>query len=676
MPGKTSANLDYSLTTSLGTDELIVVSFSVTETISEIPEISLMVASDNPAVAFDDLIGRVATLSIRVPGNELRYVSGYIKEFTQSSQSTDLSEYRMELAPWLWFLKKRVNSRIFQEMSVPAIVKEVFDDAGFSGKYEMKLKESYESRTYCTQYRESDYSFIVRLLREEGIFFYFVHELGEQRLILGDSASAYAALKPEGDLFYKRSEGEDARSWAGVERLTYGHSVRPTKVSLNRYDFTRPSTALSADAGTGGLEFYDNTNFYESAKGGERYARIRLEAHRADAVTLNGKATDRRLAAGHTCSLVEHPRDEFNTSYLLTSVGYGGAQVGETMTYHCTFDCIPADVPFRPQGDVQDKPTIAYCQTAVVVGPKGEEVWLDKYGRVRVRFHWDRTSKDREKTSCWIRVAQSFAGRNWGMAFHPRVGQEVVVQFIDGDPDQPLITGGVYNEEMMPPHELPANGTRSAIKSRSTPDGGADNYNEIMFEDKKGSEVLAVQAEKDHTVNVKNDQSQSIGNNRAARVGNDDSLEVKGNRVKTIEKSETVSITEDRTTTIEGTDTATVKGDQTLTVSDGGQTIEIGADRSLTVKGSQSISVDGDQSTKVGGALQADAGGEITIGSGANVTIEAGANLTIKAGGTLTIEATQIDISGAGSVVAQDAVGGKIELKAGMAIVNGMMVKI
>jgi type VI secretion system secreted protein VgrG len=461
-----------------------------------------------------------------------------------------------------------------------------------------------------------------------------------------------------------------------VTHLACEHSVRSTGISLSGYTFMSPATDLSVSTDQESLlERYDYPGRYTERSRGESYARIRLEEERMRVRVLCGTATDRRLASGHIYTLTDHPRDDLNTSYLLTAVHHTGSRRGTETTYECGFECIPAAVPFRPES-ITPKPVISGCQTAVVAGPAGEEVWIDKYGRVKVRFHWDRQGRCDERSSCWVRVAQNWAGRNWGMVFHPRIGQEVVVQFLEGDPDRPLITGRVYNEEQMPPYELPANGSRSTIKSRSTPRGEPDNFNEIRFEDKKGEEQVFVQAEKDHVINVKNDQSRTVGNNRSTMIGNDESLDIKGSRAETIAKDETVSVGGDRHTAIDGTDTLTIKGDHSIKVGEGSQTIEVGANRAITISGNRTISVEGDQAGTVAGTLKSSAGGDMKLGADGNITIEAAGNVTIKAGGTLTIEASRVKVAGEVGVCSQDAGGGKMELAGGTAAISGTVVKL
>ncbi len=590
----------------LGDDTLIVESFGGTEEISHLYSFVVEVKSHRTSLSLDALVGKHVTLGITLGDYRKRYISGYVRRFVQPSSREDLNHYRVEIVPWLWFLTQRSDCRIFQEKTALEIIKEVFDAAGFSGHYEMKTTATYRKREYCVQYRETDFNFVSRLMEEEGIFYYFTHTSDSHMLVLGDNPGAYKPLQPTGDVIYYRSSEEEQRRPAVMD-FAAEHSVRSTKVSLRDFDFVKPSSDLTVmQNASDQYELYDYPGNYTERPDGEHYAKMRLEHAQSLVKQFSGTATDRRLTTGATFDLTEHPRAEYNAAYLLTAVHHSGSQSEESETYQCSFGCIPSDVPFRPQCNAV-KPTIFGCQTAVVTGPAGEEIWLDKYGRIKVQFHWDRVGKKDENSSCWIRVARNWAGKNWGIAFHPRIGQEVIVQFIEGDVDKPIVTGSVYNEEQMPPYELPSNSTQSTIKSRSSKDGTPDNFNEIRFEDKKGAEHFLIHAEKDHMVEVENDETHSVGHDETHSVGNDETHTVKNNRTTTIDKDDTLTVKQNRTVTVDGTHTETIKQDTTIKIAQGNydHKVETGtatylveSDVTETYNARQSTTVAGDITVK------------------------------------------------------------------------------
>jgi type VI secretion system secreted protein VgrG len=665
--------LNFFLDTPLGDDALIVESFSGTEEISRLSSYIVEAKSEKTSLSFDAMVGKQVTLILTLAGDKKRFISGHVKRFVQPSRLDDLNHYQIEIVPWLWFLTQRSDCRIFQEKTALDIVKEVFDSAGFSGKYETKTSATYRKREYCVQYRETDFNFVSRLMEEEGIFYYFTHTADSHKLVLGDAPSAHKPLQPSGDVIYYRATEQEERRDAIMDFVAE-HSVRSTKVSLRDFDFVKPSTDLTVMRNASDkYELYDYPGNYTARPDGEHYAKMRLEYEQSLVKRFSGTATERRFTTGSTFKLTEHPRSEYNATYLLTSVYHNGSQSGDSQTYQCSFECIPSDVPFRPQCTTV-RPSIYGCQTAMVTGPSGEELWLDKYGRIKVQFHWDRVGKKDEKSSCWIRVARDLAGKNWGFAFHPRIGQEVIIQFIEGNVDKPIVTGSVYNEEQMPPYELPANSTQSTIKSRSSKDGTPDNFNEIRFEDKKGSEHFLIHAEKDHMVEVENDETHTVGHDRNKTIKNDETTTVEGNRTETVKKDEKITIEGNRTEAVSKDETITIDGNRTESV-EKNEKISITGDRSMSIDKNSTIDVNKNETKTIGENLDetisknaelkvnenrmTDIGKKDTLQIGKEWLVDVGdkivfkcgdASITMKKDGSIDIKGKDIKVSGSGKI--------------------------
>ncbi|NLD92608.1 MAG: type VI secretion system tip protein VgrG [Fibrobacter sp.] len=665
--------LNFFLDTPLGDDTLIVESFSGTEEISHLYSYVMEAKSEKTSLSFDAMIGKHVSLILALANNQKRYISGHVKRFIQPSRLDDLNHYQIEIVPWLWFLTQRTDCRIFQDKTALDIIKEVFNAAGFSGNYEMKTTATYRKREYCVQYRETDFNFVSRLMEEEGIFYFFTHTSGSHKLVLGDAPSAHKPLQPSGDVIYYRAVEQEERRDAVMDFVAE-HSVQSTKVSLRDFDFIKPSTDLTVISNESDkYELYDYPGNYTERSDGEHYAKVRLEHAQSLVKRYSGTATERRFTTGSTFKLTEHPRSEYNATYMLTAVHHSGSQSEESETYQCSFECIPSDVPFRPQSKAV-KPTIFGCQTAIVTGPSGEEIWLDKYGRIKVQFYWDRVGKKNENSSCWIRVSRSWAGKNWGFAFHPRIGQEVIIQFIEGDVDKPIVTGSVYNDEQMPPYELPSNSTQSTIKSRSSKDGTPDNFNEIRFEDKKGEEHFLIHAEKDHMIEVENDETHTVGHDRNKTVKNDETTTVEGNRTETVKKDETITIEGNRTESVKKDESITIDGNRTENV-EKNETISITGNRSLSVDKSSTIDVTKNETKTIGENLdetisknadlkvnenrQTDIGKKDTLQIGKEWLVDVGdkivfrcgdASITMKKDGSIDIKGKDIKINGSGKI--------------------------
>jgi type VI secretion system secreted protein VgrG len=661
MPKYTQSDRPLEVSTPLGKDVLLLVGFTGNEAVSELFSFRLdLLAEKQTTVSFDQLLGQKITVSLRTAdGGKKRFFNGVCNRISQGEQNDDFIAYRMELVPQFWLLTKRTQSRTFQHVSVPDILKKVLD--GVDVAYE--LQGTFQPRDYCVQYRESDFNFASRLMEEEGIYYYFKHQDGSHKMVVANSPQSHADL---GKVIYETITGGN-RPEDRVFDWEKSQELRSGKCTLWDHCFEMPHKHLeaektiqdSAQAGTvshklkvGGndkLELYDYPGEYAQRfdgidrSGGEqpadvqkifddnkRTVEIRMQQEAAAGLVIHGAGNCRQFSSGQKISLEKH--FNANGQYVLTSVlhradmsnAYRSSQ--SEFVYQNTFTCIPAAVPFRPTRRAA-KPFVNGTQTAVVVGPAGEEIFTDKYGRIKVQFHWDRQGKNDGDSSCWMRVGTPWAGKQWGSIHIPRIGQEVIVAFQEGDPDQPIVVGSVYNADMMPPYKLPDNKTQSGLKTRSTLKGSTDNFNELRFEDKKGTEDIYFHAEKDFHRVVEHDDDLKVGNNQTIEVKKDRTETVKeGNELVTINKG-------NRTVVVDtGDDTHQIKkgnrdvkidmGNDALTIKMGNQTTKLNLGKSET-EAMQSIELKVGQSS-----IKIDQTG-VTI-KGMMVSVEGQVQTTVK----------------------------------------------
>jgi type VI secretion system secreted protein VgrG len=677
----TQADRLIGIDTPLGPDVLLLQSFAGREAISRLFYFEAELVSEDASISFDRVIGQAVSLRIAVRGHQQRFLHGYVSRFTQSSQDSRFTYYRAYIVPWLWFLTRTADCRIFQNMTVPDIIAKIFNDLGFSD-FRQDLEGSFEPLDYCVQYRETDFNFVSRLMEQYGIFYFFEHEENKHTLVLGDSPNANKPCPKQSSARCAFASGnlenEDVISACQIDQ-----ELRPGKYHLTDYNFETPSTSLAATldsvvdvGGNKRFEIYDYPGDYEKKPQGEDLVKLRIQEEEATHLVLSGASSCRAFGSGYRFDLEEHYRDDLNQSYVLLEVQHsasageyyssgGSSTVGET--YGNSFTASPHSFPYRA-ARITPKPVVQGTQTAVVVGPSGEEIYTDKYGRVKVQFHWDREGKRNEHSSCWIRVSQPWAGKNWGSVSLPRMGQEVIVDFLEGDPDRPIITGRVYNAEQMPPYALPANQTQSGTKSRSSKGGGAANFNEIRMEDKKGSEELYIHAEKDESHIVENDQSINVGHDKTETVGNNETITIVNDRTETVSGNETLTVAKNRTRTVTQNETVTVALTRTHTVGvneaisvGAAQEVTVGAARTLTVGAAQATTIGADHtesiganhSENIGSNHSADIGGDQSFNVSKNRSADVGENDNLKVGKKLVIDAgEQISIkTGSASIV-------------------------
>ena len=672
----------------LGEDDFLLRSFAGVDAVSRLFRFEIELLADvRRRVPFDKVLGQRATVHLALPdGSENRF-NGLCVKFSQGPRDQLFTLYRAVLVPDAWLLTKRAQSRIFQRLTVPEILKKVL--VGFGVKWE--LRRRYEPREYCVQYRETDFAFASRLMEEEGIAFFFEHSDGSHTMVLADDPNAHPRVPGLSSIVYEELAG----GYRDDDRITAWEKtqeVRSTRFVLWDHAFEMPHKHLESESiildsvavgeeihklrlpGTENLEVFDwpggfAHDFDGIGKGGgeqqpelqktfpegARTVELRMDEETVPAIVVHGAGQAKNLVAGHRFALERH--FNANGEYLLLSVEHEarfGADLratgAEPGSYHNTFTCMPAGLRYRPPRSTP-KPVVRGCQTAIVVGPPGEEIFCDKYGRVKVQFHWDREEKGNDDSSCWIRVGTPWAGKQWGAIHIPRVGHEVIVEFLEGDPDRPIIIGSVYNADMMPPYSLPENKTQSGIRSRSSMKGTPANCNEFRFEDRKGSEEVLLHAERQLTTEVEADESRTVGHDRTTGIGHDDTLKVAAKRTTEVGADDTLKVAAKRTTEVGADDTWTVGGNRSATVAgsdtlkvQGKQKIEVGGDRDATVSGREDLVVQGGRLTGIAGNDELKVKGDISM-FGANVKASAldgtvdllGDKINVDAGGPLIL---------------------------------------
>jgi type VI secretion system secreted protein VgrG len=681
----TQKNRLLGLGTALGEDVLMVTEMSLVEPMGRMFQADLQLASTEASVDFDSIVATNATIRIEMPNGKTRYLNGFVSKFTQVTDRGNFSRYRATLVPWLWFLTRTADCRIFQKKKVPDILEEVFKAHDFKD-YKLKLSGTYLPWEYCVQYRETDFNFVSRLMEQEGIYYYFEHENGKHTLVLADSASAHDPF-PDYDTFtYRTAANQGTQMEETVTDWVIEREVQPGVVALKDFNFKTPATSLAVNAninrkhGAANFEVYDYPGEYDDRPSGEGYAKVRIQELQVPNEILRGQATIHGVSTGCKFKLKDHPRADQARDYVLTSVTYQAgtnefesyaSSSGDNEFFSCSFSAIPADQPYRAPR-VTPKPLIQGPQTAIVVGKAGEEIDTDEFGRVKVQFHWDRLGKMDENSSCFVRVSQPAAGKGWGGINIPRIGQEVIVEFLEGDPDQPIITGRVYNAVAKVPYDLPANKTMTTFKSNSSK--GGSGFNEIRIEDKKGSEQIFIHGEKNMDLRLKNDRFETIENNRHLVVKKDKFEHVENNRDETVDADHKEKIGKDRHLHVVGKEAKAVDESQSLTV--GGDVIEVfkanhseqtTADYYLVA---DNVVIEGltNVTIKVGGSSIAIASDGIALKTDGLVKIESDKTTDVNATGALTLKSSaQAELNSPATSVKAD---GQTTIKGGTVMIN------
>ena len=670
------------ISTPLGEDFLLINRMSATEAISELFsfEVELLHGEDEAGyeptlVDVQAILGQAVSVKIKQKDQATRYFNGIVNRFSQGTRSGRFSFYYITIVPRIWILTQKTQSRIFQHKSVPDILHEVFK--GFEVSYE--LQGSFKPRNYCVQYRESDFNFASRLMEEEGIYYYFEHSGTNHKMIIANTPQSHRDCPGKSEIPYFLNVSDEEDFLTSIKKWQTDYRLQSGKVTFWDNHFQLPKNKLDAQqpsrfnvGGNQNMEIYDFPGGYSrkyddvDRTGGERsdvqnvfsdkqkMAEVTMQSLDAQYRTASGVSDCSSMTAGFRFKMLNHPNKELNVQYVITTLAHEIEQNPSYVSdeeveepYINNFSCLlhgAGAPPFRPP-QTTVKPTIKGSQTATVVGPSGEEIFTDKYGRVKVQFHWDREGKNDADSSCWVRVGTLWAGKQWGVIHIPRIGQEVIVDFIEGNPDQPIVVGSVYNPETMPPYTLPENKTQSGVKSRSSKGGGPANFNEFRFEDKKGQEEVYLHAEKNWTIMVENDKNQI--------VGHDETLLVKHDRTKTVRHDETTTVVHDRTETVQNNETITIAVNRTEMVGSN-ETIAIGGNYTHDVAGNRSVSggknenssIANNKSENVGNTYSLMATNEINESS-TRINISAGAELVLSGpGGSIKIDASGVTITG------------------------------
>ena len=610
-----------------GQSEFLIIGLNGYEAISELFSFDVQLASLDSAIDVDTLVGKRIDIGIRSSNNGgIRFIDGFVCRVSRLGTEGRFVKFQAQVVPWLWFLTLSTDCRSYQNMTVPQIVARVFEEAGFRD-FSDNTKQAYPQVEYCAQYRETSCDFVLRLLEREGIFFYFLHERGRHTLVFSDSASVHQPLKPLKASFKRFKGSGRSPEMSALLDWCPTSELRSKVYASKDFNFKEPRNQLLAEAALASESVYKSERFdypggFDNRDQGDEYCKMRLDADNVAQLAVRGSGTCRHFTCGFLFEATQLDRRQDEGVYLLTSVFHNaseelaaGAASGNRSEYSNTFTCIKRSTRFRPAIRTR-KPSVRGPQTAIVVGPAGEEIFTDSYGRVKVQFHWDRRGRSDENSSCWIRVAQPVAGKGWGFAAVPRIGQEVVVQFLEGDPDRPVIVGSLYNAENQPPYTLPGNQTQSGLRSRSTKAGERENFNEIRFEDRKSSEELLIHAERRKQESVEEDSYYRIGQDRKSLVGRNQIEHVKGSSH------------------------ALVNGELRV-----------------KIDGTMSQQIGGDRHEKIGSLSATEAGDEIHLKSGVKIVIEAGSQITIRGPGGfidvgpdgVTIQGTLVRINSGGS---------------------------
>lgn len=695
----------------LAENQMFIRAARVTEGLSRLSEITVEFLSPDRALDLAKVVGQELTVTVQTEDDTARPFKGTCIEAEYLGLYQGYGLYTAELRPWFWFLTQKMNNRVYQDLTVVDIIKKVFADSGFSD-FTFSTSRTHEKRPYTIQYQETDFAFLSRLMEEEGLYYFSGVANGKDQLYLVDGAGGHGPIAGRSSLAFAFAEQEYRRADDHVFEWQSSERVVPGKVTLTDYNFETPRADLkTVNALPKGnhkhksYEIYGTPGHYRQTSLGESYARIQMQARAARHKRRTGVSNMRTLAAGATFTLTDHPRSAENAEYLILSATHflqieedegdvavevpamrpptlpGRLVFGEANKdmYRCQFEVQPKATPFNAER-VTPWPQIPGILLAKVVGPKGDEIHTDKYGRIKVQFPWDREGKNDDNASVFVRTVMPWTGKGWGFVAIPRIGQEVAIQFEDGDPDRPICTGMLYNADTMPPYTLPGNMTQTGIKTNSSK--GGEGFNELMFEDKKGSELVRVQAEKDFTQIVKNnavvtiglekkdagDLTQTIHRHRTETLKTgDNTFKVEdGSETRSIAKDQKVSVGKNRTKTVGENSELTVGKDMTETIKQ---------NRKETVAQNSESSIGSDMKVTVGSNLSETVGASQTTKVAQSVTIEAGMDITLKVGAnSIKIDQTGVTVNGM-LVTLEAKTVGKFEAGA-MLVLNGKLTMI
>lgn len=638
--------------------EFSVVKLGGEEKISGLYDFNLELLSEDPDVTFEDMIGKGCVITIQSMNHkeedgafsdELihdRFLHGIVSSFFLADEGEKFTTYHVNVVPKIWPMLHRVNSRIFQKQSVKDIITTLLDELGLEGdEYKWDCQGSYSPIEYCVQYQESEFAFISRLMEEEGIFYYFEHEDTQHVLVFKDDSSSCLTIEGDEPVPYI-SDSQGLVSNQSVHKFTVRQSVKPGKITLKDYNFLKPTLKLQSEKDgddNKDREIFQYPGRFDNKGRGDSLAKIKLESMNTFKKLGAGSSNVNRLCPGFGFSLDDQRRGSFTADYLITSVTHRASQAQayqqyattEGNSYNNTFECISTETPYRAAADTE-RPLVRGTQTAIVCGPAGEEIYTDEHGRVKVQFHWDRYGMSDENSSCWIRVSQLWAGQGYGGFSLPRVGQEVIVDFIDGNPSDPIITGRVHHGDNRSPYKLPAKKTVSTLKTNSSK--GGEGFNELRFEDEKGKEQVFVHAERNKDIRIKNDKFEFVGNDSHQKVINDRFVEVDNDNHEIIHNDAFRQVTGD----VHNTYDADINQ-----VTQGAENYKVTGDRKTAIQASENLKASMDIKLEAGMNYGLKAGMNVDVKSGMTINLQAGATINLKAGPSfISIGPAGIQMSG------------------------------
>ncbi len=669
------------LSTPLGAD-LEFSSMRVSERLSRLFEIDVEAVSIKDDLDPKKVLGHRANIKVDHGDGVVRHFDGFVTQFANGGSIGRRFVYRLQVRPALWFLTRTTDCRVFQNLSVPQVLDKILLEGrnrNITLAKRLLDASKYKAWEYCVQYRETDFAFASRLMEQEGIYYFFEHTASGHTLVLTDDKSKHTPIPAPDTFDFVPGSRDQVHKKDVVTEWRQIQEVQPAMFTLKDYDWLKPASQQMVTRSPENVhehgqasakyEIFDYPGDFDPVGGqalaqGDPYVAARAEELASNAIIIRGDGLLRTFHVGRRFKLANHTRRDQNGEYLIVGTEYvyqdsaleSGTQSGAR--FKCSFTALPQRQQFRAPR-VTRRPLIHGLQTAVVTGPSAEEIFTDKYGRIKVQFHWDRRGLKNEESSCFLRVSSLAAGNNWGFISIPRIGQEVLVSFLEGDPDRPVVTGVVYNANNMPPWALPDNKTQWGMLSRSTKDGTAATANALRFEDKKGAEQVWLHAEKNQLIEVENDEVHTVGHDRSKTIGNDEITHVKRDRTETVDRNETITVKGDRTEKVEKNEKIDITGDRTETVG-GKETVTITGKRTLSVKNAEAIDVSTTSDSKIGTAYSLTAGTEIKLTTGA-------ASITMKVDGTIEIKGVQIKINGVKIDVAGAAL---IDIKAPLVKIN------
>ena len=657
----TQSNREIAINSQLGKDVLLFQNMKGFEAISQIGEYLVDMASESNNINSEEILGTKLSISLKTSSNSQRYFSGWVCSFTQIGRKGRLGLYQAVIRPWFWFTTLSQDCRIFQDQNVIQIIRRVFESYSMADYDLSSIGGNFPILNYCVQYCESDFQFVSRLMENAGIYYFFKSGSMRNTMVLGNSTQSYPKNFSSKNISYVSASDRGNQQSDVLSNWQQQFQIKTGIFSMRNYDFEKPRSShmgslqvhssISRSHAHSSFEKFDFPGNYLERKEGERIAKLRIEEKQHDYEMYYGESNSRELMVGLIIKIKDHPNSKLNGEFVINKIDYNltgnefeSNEASPVNPLTSIFTSFEKKTEYRPQR-ITPKPIIPGPQTALVVGKDNEEIWTDKHGRIKIQFHWERERKENEQSSCWVRVMQNIAGRRWGNFFLPRIGQEVIVSFLNGDPDQPLVTGTVYNAENMPPYDLPQHMTRSTIKSISSK--GGQGYNELRFEDKKGKEQLFIHAERNLDKRVKNDYLEWVSNNRHRIIDKDSFEQINGEAHRKISKSLTeeidenvnINITKDKISNISGNKHQKIGKDKVIEIS-GNANQKVAKDRSENNDGDFHLNIGKNLNIETGSTTSLNTKQKLQIKSGVNCGIDAGTEIHLKAGVNLVIEAS------------------------------------